>query len=42
MVPQEVIVVDQIPRTPSGKLDEPRLLEEYAARSAAARPERQL
>jgi acyl-CoA synthetase (AMP-forming)/AMP-acid ligase II len=35
MIPQEIVVVHQMPRTASGKLDERRLVEEYTARQAA-------
>ncbi|MFI5364212.1 MAG: class I adenylate-forming enzyme family protein [Candidatus Binatia bacterium] len=30
MVPKEIVIVEQIPRTPSGKPDQRRLVEEYA------------
>jgi acyl-CoA synthetase (AMP-forming)/AMP-acid ligase II len=35
MIPQEIVVVHQMPRTAAGKLDELRLVEEYTARQAA-------
>ncbi|MGD0945906.1 MAG: class I adenylate-forming enzyme family protein [Candidatus Binatia bacterium] len=35
MIPQEIVLVHQMPRTANGKLDERRLVEEYAARQAA-------
>lgn len=35
MMPQEIVVVHQMPRTANGKLDERRLLEEYGARQTA-------
>lgn len=34
MIPKEIVIVDQIPRSPSGKPDQRRLVDDYAARSA--------
>jgi long-chain acyl-CoA synthetase len=34
MIPKEIVVVDRIPRAPSGKPDQRRLVDEYTARSA--------
>lgn len=36
MVPKEIVFVHQVPRTPSGKPDQHRLMEEYLASSARA------
>ncbi len=33
MIPKEIVIVDHIPRSPSGKPDQRRLVDDYAARS---------